>query len=569
MIKNLVLRKLLFINEQSQKNKIILIYRYLSLIITSFFYFLNNQNHSLTKKAFIIGCIFVASVILSYLYIKNQKSVSKIKILILIETIGNSLILIPSGGLNSPYIWNSLNTIIISAFELRKEYCFVNLFIYIFVSKFLVRIYENNHTLHVKQSEELNIILSLVLITSIIQLLSMYIARIQNESNKLEEANKKLILANKKIKDSIDQIMEMYRVVHFFTEHEDKESLIELIVKYTKETTKVKSAIFWNIERDKKKMVIEGEETPLNLKDTLDDELSKINSFSKSEAPICINMDNREYIFYSIKSNQKMYGALGIEIACTKDDEIYKESTEQIKFLSELSSLAFERASSEDAYNRLIISEEQNRIANEIHDSVLQRLFSISCGIYGLNKNIYNLSADEIKDELNRMRRSLDSSMKELRNTIYRLSWSKDGIDAFEVDIKKYINDIKVLTNMNISFNIFGNHELLSSIQKKAFYRIICEGIGNAVRHGEATNIEINLNILEDNCLLEIIDDGKGFDLNKKKSDKQMGLGIKNIYYLIHSLNGSIEVKSAIGCGTAIKAFIPNYKNVGKGENVV
>ena len=53
---------------------------------------------------------------------------------------------------------------------------------------------------------------------------------------------------------------------------------------------------------------------------------------------------------------------------------------------------------------RLLISEEQNRIANEIHDRVLQRLFSISCGIYSINQNGKNLNSEQLSLELDVIR---------------------------------------------------------------------------------------------------------------------------------------------------------------------
>ena len=184
----------------------------------------------------------------------------------------------------------------------------------------------------------------------------------------------------------------------------------------------------------------------------------------------------------------------------------------QLQFLSELISIAFERFYLEEINERLLITEEQNRIANEIHDSVLQRLFSMSCGIFSMMKKLDNYSLEEIENELNLIRKTTDTVMKELRAKIYGLSWKKSGSSSFAMDIRKYIDDIKKLSNVIIPFSIVGSDEQLSCKQKKALYRMICEGIGNAVRHGEAEIIEVSLNISPEETTLSIVDNGKGFD---------------------------------------------------------
>ena len=78
-------------------------------------------------------------------------------------------------------------------------------------------------------------------------------------------------------------------------------------------------------------------------------------------------------------------------------------------------SVAFDRFYFEEVNERLLISEEQNRIANEIHDSVLQRLFSMSCGIFSLIKKLNKYSLEEMERELNYIRETTDKVMKDLR----------------------------------------------------------------------------------------------------------------------------------------------------------
>lgn len=568
MIYNKAFNKISFFKKQSEVVKITFLFRYISLFITSAFYMINNTTHSIDKKIYVVISLLLSSFIINYLYIKNQESGSKIKVLVLIETIGNVFVLIPSGGLSSPYVWYSINTILISAIHLNRKWTWINLFVYLISSTYIFNImfdYKLNLTDLLK--EESNLILSFILIAEILQLLSKYIKTVQNDRKKLAEINSQLLSANKKIKESINYTMELYQLIHLVINQKNKNDLINLIINYTEKITRTDTVVFFNLKDNENEIIIEGKENKADIKEyiklnILDDLIESQISYKK------INVKNRTFILSTVKSNYKVYGALGIEISSNINDITYKEQLEQLKFLTEISSIVFEKFDLERVNERLVITEEQNRIANEIHDSVLQRLFSISCGIYSLAKNSDKFRLNKLNEELNVIRVSINNVMKELRSAIYGLSWKKEGVNNFTADIINYINENKRLNNIDINFDIDGDIDVLSYVQKKAMYRMICEGIGNAIRHGKASKIDIKLNIKLDVSSLYIVDNGIGFDMNIIRNSKNLGLGIKNIEYLTNSLRGNVEYNSNIGVGTDINIIVPNINDAVKEEAI-
>lgn len=535
-------------------------YRYTSLIITSIFYLLSDLDHSIERKIFIVTCISISSIIINYLYIKNESSTSKIILLVLIETIGNSFILIPSGGLNSPYVWYSLNTILIASMKLNRKCCWINLFIYLFNSTYIFQYILGDRSNIINTiTEQSNLILSFILITAIIQLISKYTKKIEDKSLKLTETNNQLMLANKTIKDNMNYVMELYQAAHMFSTQQNRNELIELIIDYGKKIIKTDTVVFLHSTKEGNKMIIESDGGCKNLEDKIASEISKVwDKIVDFEAPIKMQIKDKEFIFTCIRCNYKVYGILGIDITSRRTEIKYKETIEQLKFLTSLSSITLEKFELEQMNEGLLINEEQNRIANEIHDAILQRLFSISCGMFGLIKNLGMININQIETELNMIRCSINNVMKDLRSTIYGLSWKKDGLNNFIVNIENYIDEIETLNSIDIRFNVEGNHELLSMMQKKALYRIICEAIGNAVRHGKAKHIEANLIIGANTISLEIVDNGVGFETISLEKEENRGLGIKNIYQLVHSLNGMISLDSNLGIGTRIDITIPN-----------
>lgn len=541
--------------------KILFIYRYLSILITSTFYLLNHSQHSIIRKIFIIGCLVLSSTILSYLYFRDEKSEKDIKILLLIETIGNSALLIPSGGVNSPFIWYALNTILISSIFLKRIHCWINLLIYIlaYCITAWVNVGVDINILELLRQES-NLILSLIMIVAAVQVWSVYVKKIKENNKKLKKINIQLKSANHRVVESVEHIKSLYKSVNILTNQGNKEGIIKLLYKYTKEITKSNTVFYYDLLEGSAKFIIDNENEYL-IKILEKSIVMDLNDILENKIPIEVSVLDSKFAMMPIRTTHKNYGILGCEI--TNSNNAY-----QLQFLVELISTTFERLYLEGVNERLMISEEQNRIANEIHDSVLQRLFSLSCGIFSLMKRMDNLDINDIKQELNFIRRTINSVMKELRSKIYGLCWKKSGTNSFVVNIKRYIDETKKLNNINIPFSIVGNDEILSCEQKKSLYRIICEGISNAVRHGKAKNIEINLDINSQCSILNIIDDGTGFELNNINKDTANGLGIRNLYQLTESLGGNIKIDSNLGKGTSIEVMVPNNMELMKGEKV-
>ena len=117
--------------------------------------------------------------------------------------------------------------------------------------------------------------------------------------------------------------------------------------------------------------------------------------------------------------------------------------------------------------------------------------------------------------------------------------------------------------------DIKGNQELMSCDLKKALYRIICEGTGNALRHGKCDEVEITIDIKNQYTELIITDNGIGFNLKNKINNKEIGLGIKNMFNLVNSLNGETKIDSKLEIGTTINILLPNNKLTNKEQGAV
>ena len=127
---------------------------------------------------------------------------------------------------------------------------------------------------------------------------------------------------------------------------------------------------------------------------------------------------------------------------------------------------------------------------------------------------------DAKKEQLTLIVENIQSSLKDLRSTIYNLSSKKQEIHYFNESVYNFLKDMERLSNTNISLDIAGDTDNLSLSAKKALYRIITECTGNAIKHAKCKNIWVSMNISDMQTLLSIRDDGIGLDLEKAEKEK-------------------------------------------------
>ena len=284
------------------------------------------------------------------------------------------------------------------------------------------------------QKEQSNLLLSFLMIIVAIQIIGIYIKKTKLERERLERSNNQLELENILKKESIDHIKNLYQSVNILANQGNKEGIINFSFENIIRITKASTVFYFDITEDTKKMYSYGDK---NLIDKLDLKISSnLEDILEKNDFIELSVLDRQFIIVPIKANYLVYGILGLEATYSKESLVYKENVYQLNFLSELISTAFERLALEEVNERLLISEEQNRIANEIHDSVLQKLFSMSCGIYSTIKKLNIYTSEEIENDLNLLRNTTDTVMKDLREKIYGLSWNKSGSNSFSLDVK-------------------------------------------------------------------------------------------------------------------------------------
>lgn len=204
--------------------------------------------------------------------------------------------------------------------------------------------------------------------------------------------------------------------------------------------------------------------------------------------------------------------------------------------------------------------EERKRIAREIHDGPAQSIVNLSLKLE-LCKKFYQLQDEErLNTGFNDLNAGIRSAAKEIRTIIYDLkpSYLEDGIiQALENHFEIFMQN----TGIQVDFTHPADSVQLEYYLTSTLYRIVQEAFSNIARHAGATKASVELRVTEDMLVLEIADNGKGFDTQILKSGNlrslKGGFGMEGMIERVELVKGTIAIDSEPGKGTRIEIRVP------------
>lgn len=195
---------------------------------------------------------------------------------------------------------------------------------------------------------------------------------------------------------------------------------------------------------------------------------------------------------------------------------------------------------------------EQKRISEELHDGVLGEMNGARMILMGLNQ--------KTDEEAINMRTSAIAKLQEIQEEIRTISHELSDaayqkFHNFIISIQELVTSVGNSASIAHSFTYDEqvDWDNLSAEITINLYRIVQECLMNCVKHSGAKNIFIDFSKEAETLLVQIEDDGKGFDTKKSKK----GIGHKNISSRVEKVSGSWLVNSAKGEGTLVTIRIP------------
>ena len=224
----------------------------------------------------------------------------------------------------------------------------------------------------------------------------------------------------------------------------------------------------------------------------------------------------------------------------------YPMTKEIDKNLTEIEKKETELRQINDAHIASIIDaqeKERQRIATDLHDSLIQTLTAVS---YKMETAVTDKSFQEVKLLLN-------NAIIETRNIAHNISPPLLKEFGLIPAIKSLSEQIMEQSEITITFQAYKFTDHLKKNLELALYRITQEALRNIQKHAEAKHVKVQLIQHPDSIVLIIEDDGKGFDISKGK-----GMGLMNIQERATAFNGHLIINSSSEMGTEIIVEIPS-----------
>lgn len=204
--------------------------------------------------------------------------------------------------------------------------------------------------------------------------------------------------------------------------------------------------------------------------------------------------------------------------------------------------------------------EERKRIARELHDDTIQSLVAIS-------RRLDNYITQSVKNQkeslkpLEIIHKNIDKSLVNIRRFVQDLRPPTLEYLGLLPALRELVNQIQNQSGIKITLCSEKSKYNFPPEKRLLIYRIIQEAISNVWKHSNATKAEIVLKIDENRLIIEVIDNGKGFEINTNSKLLEMGkLGLMGMEERAHLLGGSLDIISNPDEGTIVTLILDNQK---------
>jgi len=194
----------------------------------------------------------------------------------------------------------------------------------------------------------------------------------------------------------------------------------------------------------------------------------------------------------------------------------------------------------------LSVAEERERLARDLHDTVIQRLFGVGLGLQMALPRVEDPTAQE---RVNQALDELNETIHDIRTTIFEIDQDRATEDTLRQRAEALTNEVG--SRLGVQAHLTMEKGLSQQVNEHCAHHTIQalrEILSNIVRHSEASHVDVEINSDGDFLVLRVRDNGVGFDRASGS-----GRGLRNLASRAHDLGGDCVVESRVGGGTLVR----------------
>ncbi len=244
-----------------------------------------------------------------------------------------------------------------------------------------------------------------------------------------------------------------------------------------------------------------------------------------------------------------------LTIATRSRKNISKSELQLLVSVAAGAGTAIENARLHSNVRRLAVLEERERIGMDLHDGTIQSIYGVGLALENA-RNLLRENPEGAEERLQKAIEDLNHTIRDIRSYILDLRPRQLQGESLIEGLGRLISEFR--QNAKVEVSLAAPKEPLSDLPQMhamSLFHICQEALANIAKHAKATKVTIDLWTTSDRVLLEISDNGQGFDLDN--TNKTVGHGLANMLTRVQNVGGDVDITSASGEGTSILAWVP------------
>lgn len=199
------------------------------------------------------------------------------------------------------------------------------------------------------------------------------------------------------------------------------------------------------------------------------------------------------------------------------------------------------------------LQRDRERIARDLHDGVMQSIYAVGLSLLETRGAIAPLAPEALP--------ALDEAVHELRQVIDDIRSYVMGLplDRLETDVavllREVVDEARTDSAFDVRLEVAPELPPLSKVETQAIYHLAREALTNVRKHAQASRADITLVSEGAGIVLEVRDNGRGFDPHAPVEQQHMGL--RNMHSRVGTLGGALEIESSPADGTVVRVRLP------------
>ncbi|HEY3209672.1 MAG TPA: GAF domain-containing sensor histidine kinase [Actinomycetota bacterium] len=229
--------------------------------------------------------------------------------------------------------------------------------------------------------------------------------------------------------------------------------------------------------------------------------------------------------------------------------EFSRTDQELVEMLAAHAAIAIENTELLERSRELTVMEERNRLARELHDSVIQTLFS---AVFTAEAAAELLDRDPglARGEVQKLQELAKGAVQEMRSLVFELRPAEIEVEGLVPTLRKHVDVLRRVYGTDIDLTVEGGRRLNLAAERELF-RIAQEAIRNALKHSGGSRISVDVRMRDSMVSLSVSDDGVGFDPSSPQV-RGRHLGLTSMLERAELLGGDLHIESAPGAGARV-----------------